>query len=272
MRYGMIGCGSMGGAIVKGAVTSGLTAGSDWFLSGGASRRAADLADAIGANFTADAAAVAREVDVLILGVKPQVQPGVLAEVSGALRGREGRLPIVVSIAAGRTIASIESALGAPAPVVRVMPNVGAEIGASVSGVCAGAHATAEDLQTVVKLFESVGATAVITEDKFGVFSAIAGCSPAWITRLIDALAQAAVAHGLPKAQATAIAAAAVSGTGQLVTAALERGEVPANVVDKVCSPGGTTVAGLLAMEDAGFSRAVRAGVNAAIKRDAELA
>lgn len=140
-----------------------------------------------------------------------------------------------------------------------------------MSGIAANQYVSDEALAEVRAMFDAIGKTALVPEDHFAAFAALAGCSPAWIYRFIDALAQAGVAHGFKKEEATRIVAQAVAGSAQNVLENLPQGLNPQALVDQVCSPAGTTVAGLLAMEDAGFSAAARTAVNAAVARDQEL-
>ncbi|MDO5747873.1 MAG: pyrroline-5-carboxylate reductase [Actinomycetaceae bacterium] len=267
---GLIGCGNMGGAIVSGAVDDGIIKGKDIYLYDLNNDAATTLAKKLGAKACASVGELMEHSHIVILGVKPHQQKAVIDAGGDYLESCD----IFVSIAAGistATIASYHNVL-ANKPIVRVMPNVNALIGKSVSGICANSVASQDDIDAVQQIFDAVGTTHRIPEEYFGVFAALAGCSPAWTYTYIDALAQAAVAHGLPKAQAVAIVAATVEGSAQLMLhEAQENNTVPQVLVDRVCSPGGTTVAGLLAAEDKGMSAAIRAAVNAAVKRDGEL-
>jgi pyrroline-5-carboxylate reductase len=150
-----------------------------------------------------------------------------------------------------------------------VMPNVNAMVGAGMAAVCGNAAATEDQVDAVVGLFETVGSALVLPERLFPVYAAIAGSAPAYAALFVEALARAAVRNGMPKAQATRIAAQTMLGTARTL---LEKGVAPTQLADMVSSPGGTTVAGTVALEDAGFSAAVVRGIQAAVDRDGEIA
>lgn len=274
MRIGFVGSGSMAGAIARGAAHS--AAIDSLMFSDAGSGRAGALADELGGQ-SATNERIAAECDIVVLAVKPYAIREVCTALAPTIAERGG--VCVASLAAGTPIDTLSAALG-DVPIVRVMPNVNAQIGQSMSALCANkaASTTAASFTTngtyldaVRALMNAVGTTLVIDEDKFAVFSALAGCSPAWVFQIIEALARAGVKYGLSKSQATTIAAQAVAGSASLVLDRAEDGIVPAQLIDQVCSPGGTTIAGLLASEEAGLSNALVAAVEAAVQRDGEL-
>jgi len=271
--YGFIGAGNMAGAIVRGAIAAGTDPASIWLTS--AHDSAARLAEKTGARHEPDAEALAAACDVVVLAVKPRVIPAVAARIFDAVADAR---PLVVSIAAGIDLARLESLLPEGARVVRAMPNMAAGVGQSMTALAAGAAAGESDLAAARALMDAVGRTMVIAEEDFPTFVGLAGSSPAFVFTFIDALARAGVLGGIPKAQAVEIAAQAVLGSARAVQVeAAARadggaGRTPADLVDAVCSPGGTTVAGLVAMERAGFSSAVIEAVRAVVAADRELA
>ncbi|WP_122821141.1 pyrroline-5-carboxylate reductase [Varibaculum vaginae] len=267
VKLGVIGVGSMGGAIVRGLLSSGQLQTEDILVFNRTRSRMRALEEQFPLSVAPNAATVAREANYLLLGVKPHMLTPLLDDLGDALAAK----PIVVSVAAGKSLADIAAHLPAKTPIVRVMPNVNAQINQSISGIAANQYVSEKALGEVQEMFDAIGKTALVPEEKFAAFAALAGCSPAWIYRFIDALAQAGVAHGFTKTQATQIVAQAVAGSALNVLHNLPQGLNPQALVDQVCSPAGTTVAGLLAMEDAGFSVATRAAVNAAVARDQEL-
>ena len=270
MTIGFIGAGTMAGAIVRGITAAGVVEAADVVLHDVHAPVAQALADDVGARVAASAEDVVTGCDVVVLAVKPQVLPAVLDE--HATRIAEHR-PLLVSIAAGIPLAAIADRLGgADVPVVRVMPNVNAMIGAGMAAVCGNTAASADDVARVVEIFAAVGQAVELPEKDFATYTAIAGSSPAFVFTFIDALARGAVQGGLPKALATRIAAQAVLGSARMVLERADDGVSPADLVDMVCSPGGTTIAGIVAMEEAGFSPAVVRGVQAVADRDRELA
>ena len=265
MRIGFIGAGNMVSAIVRGAVAAGTPAGHLLLTSkhGSAER----LADQVGAVHVPDAADLVSRSDVLILGLKPYVIPSVLTRLSEAI-GRSK--PLVVSIAAGLTLERLESLLPAGTRVVRT-------VGESMTALAPGRNASAHDLETVRTLMESIGRTVILEEKDFSAFIGLAGSSPALVCAFVDALARAGVMGGIPKALAVQIVAQAVLGTARTVQTEAQRtaegghGRTPADLIDAVCSPGGTSVAGMVALERAGFSDAVVRAFEAIVERDREL-
>lgn len=279
--FGFIGAGNMAGAIVRGVVAAGIgTPGSDdAIMVTSAHDGAARLAQATGASHAASASELAAASDVVVLAVKPHVIPQVLDQVRPTLeeRAAAGSAPLVISIAAGLTVAALESMLPTGTRLVRTMPNMAAAVGQSMTALTAGTHATEADLATAERLMGAVGRTVRIAEKDFSAFIGLAGSSPAFVFTFIDALARAGVLGGIPKAQAVEIVTQAVLGSAATVQAeaatraAGQGGRTPADLVDAVCSPGGTTVAGVVAMEKAGFSTAVIEAFRATVARDREM-
>ena len=213
---------------------------------------------------TADTnAEVAGGCDVLVLAVKPQVLPAVLAELRPHVAPRQ----LVISIAAGVTLKTLADALG-DVRLVRVMPNTPCLVGASASGYAASELATPADLDLVGKLFGAVGKAIAVSEHLLDAVTGLSGSGPAFVYVLIEALADGGVKAGLPRDVAQALAAQTVLGAAKLV---LETGTHPAVLKDAVASPGGTTIAGLHALERAAFRAAAMDAVEAATKRAQEL-
>ncbi|MGK2349382.1 pyrroline-5-carboxylate reductase [Actinomyces sp. W5033] len=272
---GFIGAGSMAGAIVRGAVDAGLTRGPGatrllvTSAHGSAAALAQELADQ-GVEHVAQAPDLVRASDVVVLAVKPHVVPAVLEALRTVLAEHQA---LVVSLAAGLPLARLEALLPEGSRVVRAMPNMAAAVRASMTALAAGSQAGEQDLLLAEGLMGAVGRTTRIAERDFSAFVGLAGSSPAFVLTFIEALARAGVLAGVPKVQAVDIVAQAVLGSALTVQAATraEGGRTPADLVDAVCSPGGTTVAGLVAMERAGFSSAVIEGFRATVARDQEL-
>ncbi len=209
--------------------------------------------------------------DVLVLAVKPQVMAAVLAELRPLLKPRH----LVVSIAAGVTLRTLGEALsgGTVLPagavrLVRVMPNTPCLVGASASGYAAGSAATPDDVALVGQMFGAVGKAFVLPEHLLDAVTGLSGSGPAFIYVLIEALADGGVRVGLPREVAQTLAAQTVFGAAKMV---LETGQHPAALKDAVASPGGTTIAGLHALEQAGFRAALMDAVEAATERSKEL-
>lgn len=270
MTVGFIGTGNMATAIVRGMIAGAFCSPDEIVVFDPDAAKREALAAELGVRAAESNEALVEASDVVVLAVKPQVLPLVLAPLAAQIADRRR---VVVSIAAGTTLAKLESLLTvgdaeAGAPVVRVMPNVNAMIGAGMAAVCGNTAASTEDVAFVVAMFTSVGAAIELPESQFSTYTAIAGSSPAFAYLFIDSLARAAVAAGMGKDLATAIAAQTVLGSAKMV---LESEKSPWDLIDTVCSPGGTTVAGLLALEDRGFLSTVAHGVAATIARDQEM-
>ena len=264
--YGFIGAGNMAGAIVDGLIASGHSGGTTvWSAHDSASA----LAARTGVRLAPSAEELVGTSDVVILAVKPHVIPVVLAPLQDALAARK---PLVVSVAAGLTTTRLESLLPDGTRVVRAMPNMAAAIRESMTALTAGAAASEKDLELAASLMSRVGRTMVLDEKNFSAFTALAGSSPAFIFTFIEALARGGVDAGLPKARAVEIVTQALLGSASMERRAEDgTGRTLADLLDTACSPGGTTVAGLIAMEGAGFSPAVIEAVRAAIARDRAL-
>ncbi len=209
-------------------------------------------------------AAVASACDVLILAVKPQVLPAVMSELRPALKPTH----LIISIAAGLTLKSLAAGLGEQARIVRVMPNTPCLVGASATGYAANSAASAEDVELVGKLFGAVGTAYRLPEHLLDAVTGLSGSGPAYVYVLIEALADGGVRCGLPREIAQKLAAQTVFGAAKMV---LSSELHPAALKDAVASPGGTTIAGLHALERAGFRAAAMDAVEAATWRAQEL-
>ena len=257
----LIGAGAMGGAILKGALEAGLWLASDVDVMVKRPEHAQELSNTFGvATYTVlpDCSTY----DCIVLGVKPQVLPSVLAQMDSVKAGTT-----LISIAAGVPLAKLETALG-QGHWYRVMPNTPAAVGLGMSAICVGSQATEKETKAVQALFDGVGQTAIVSEQDLDRMSTIAGCGPGYLAVVLDALADAGVRIGLPRSLAIQCAAQTMYGTGAW---AVQTGLHPAILRDQVTSPGGTTIAGIAAMEDKGLRAAIQAGVVAALKRNEEL-
>ncbi|WP_159624766.1 pyrroline-5-carboxylate reductase [Actinomyces sp. zg296] len=269
--YGFIGAGNMAGAIVRGAISAGIAPASLLVTSAHGSAKA--LAEDTGAGHVPDSAALTRRLgaeDVLVLAVKPQVLPGVVEGIAPVLAERS---PLVLSIAAGLTLSRLTALLPDGARVVRAMPNMAAGVGASMTALAAGPGVDETAMAPVRALMGAVGRTVELEDKDFSAFVGLAGSSPAFVLTLIEALSRAGVLGGIPKSTAVEIVTQAVLGSALAAQAgsAAEPPRTPADLIDAICSPGGTTIAGLTAMERAGFSDAVVRAFEATVARDREL-
>ena len=209
--------------------------------------------------------AVAQRSDVIFLAVKPDVIPAVLAEIGAAV---VARCACVVSIAAGVSLGSLEAALPGGAKVVRVMPNLPALVSQSAAGFCLGTHATKKDSERVRMLLSTVGCAEEVPEKLMDAVTGLSGSGPAFGFLMVEALADGGVRAGLPRPIAQNLAAQTLKGAAEMV---LKTGKHPGLLKDQVCSPGGTTIAGVEALENSGFRASAISAVTAAAKRSAEL-
>lgn len=265
MRIGFIGCGNMGSAILKGILNAKEADEQQIYIYDRFAPAAEKLTAQYAVNLCADEKAVAQHSDILFLAVKPNVLADVLAAINESLKSCD---PLLVSIAAGKTTDYIASCLQRPCRIVRVMPNINALAGEAISAVCAGKAASSADLDAVAALMETNGKVLKLDETMFAQFGVLGGCSPAFVYMFIDALARAGVKHGMKKSDALKIAAQSVYGSAKMI---LEANEHPWELVDKVCSPGGTTIEGVLSLKKDGFESAVQNAVDAAIEKDSKL-
>lgn len=203
--------------------------------------------------------------DFIVLSVKPQVLPSVLSQLINHL----SKDKTLISIAAGLTLSDLKHLADSEnQPIIRVMPNINAQIGQSTSEIVKNEFVDDSADEIAQEIFKAVGSVHEIAEKDFSTFAAIAGSSPAFIYMFIDAMARAGVLRGLPKDQATAIVSETVKASAEML---LKSGENPWSLVDKVSSPGGTTVAGVVSLEQNHFGGTVIDAISATIEREKYL-
>ncbi|WP_438354176.1 pyrroline-5-carboxylate reductase [Microbacterium sp. CJ88] len=265
----ILGAGSMGGAVLRGVVRSGLS--STVTVTNRTAGKAAELADLPGVTSVAlatdpvgntDAAASA---DLVLIGVKPAMVPDLLREIAPVLRPGT----IVVSLAAGVTIATFASILGDDVSVLRSMPNTPALVGRAVTGLAAGPTVTVGDLATVRRLFETVGAVVEVPESQIDALSTISGSGPAYVFLLIEELTKAAVGKGFAETEARLMAEQTFIGAAALLDAS---GEDPAELRRRVTSPKGTTEKAIEVLQAARLDTVFAEATDAALARAKELA
>jgi pyrroline-5-carboxylate reductase len=263
-KIAFLGTGNMAEALVKGILRGGAATPSEIVCAEPREERRKEIERLYGVKAIASNLEAAAAADVVILSVKPQILDPVLDEVAPAVDGRK----VILSIAAGVPIARIAARLPAGTRIVRSMPNTPALVGAGAAALSGGPHATAEDVALAVRLLEAVGTAVVVAEPLLDAVTGLSGSGPAFVYLFVEALADGGVKAGLPRAEALQLAAQTVLGAARLV---LESGEHPGRLKDQVTSPGGTTIAGVHALEKAGFRGAVIDAVEAAAKRSREL-
>lgn len=263
-RVGFIGAGQMATALAKGFLAAGILTPDHLFAADAYPAAAEKFHAATGVRPLSGNVTVVEASDVVFLAVKPQQLAGVLRELAPVL----GPDRLVVSIAAGVTLATLEAGLGAARRVIRVMPNTPSLVGAGAAAYALGSHATAADGKLVETLLGTVGLCLPVTETQLDAVTGLSGSGPAFVYQFIEALSDGGVRAGLPRDLATKLAAQTVLGAAQMV---LTTGQHPGPLKDAVTSPGGTTIAGLHALEQGGLRGVVMNAVTAAWLRSKEL-
>ncbi|MDR0889183.1 MAG: pyrroline-5-carboxylate reductase [Oscillospiraceae bacterium] len=263
-KIGFIGIGNMGGTLAK---TAAQAVGAERLLVSDRSMElAGKFADAVGCT-PCENTALAAQARYIFLGVKPQVMGAVLGEIAPILAGREDRF-VLVSMAAGLSVAQICEMAGGAYPVIRIMPNTPAAVGCGMIVYCANQEVSEREVSAFLELLAPAGRLETLPEALIDAASAVSGCGPAFGYLFIEALADGAVACGLPRQAAQTYAAQTVLGAAQMV---LSSGAHPGALKDAVCSPGGSTIAGVHALEKSAFRAAAQEAVLAAYKRTVEL-
>ena len=279
MKLGFIGGGKMAAALIKGVLKSGVCKPEDITVSDIHAPSADKLRSETGVTLAASNTEVVSASDVIVLAVKPADALAALQSITsqqmessmrwawqGGGSGKDGKL--LISIVAGLSIASLEKAAGGKLRVIRVMPNTPALVLAGASAFATGTQATDEDAETARKIFGGVGLALQVKESLLDAVTGLSGSGPAYVYTVIEALADGGVLMGLPRELALQLAAKTVSGAAEMV---LQGGLHPAVLRDQVASPGGTTIAGIEALEAGGLRASLIAAVRAAAERSAAL-
>lgn len=259
MKYGFIGCGNMGSAIAKA-----LAKATTDFAITDRSGRAIALAADIPCGYLS-AVEIAEQCDRIFLGVKPYVMQDVLKPLQPILQEKK---PLLITMAAGLTTAQIAEFAGGEIPVIRIMPNTPVSIGKGLTQYCVNDLVDKELLKDFLYDMRFSGKMDALEEKLIDAGSAVSGSGPAFVYMFIEALADGAVSCGIPRAKALEYAAATVIGAGELVLAS---GQHPGALKDAVCSPMGSTIAGIRALENHGFRAAAMEAVIATYNRNKEL-
>ena len=249
MKLGFIGTGNMAGAIMGGIIQKGIfrpeqIIGAD--ISEAGRRKAKET---YGIEVTEDNRKAAAA-EVLILSVKPQFYVDAIAEIRDCIRDDQ----LVITIAPGKTLSWLEEQFGKRVKIVRTMPNTPALVGEGMTAACVNQYVTEEEKAYALKILDSFGKVELVPEHLIDAVVAVSGSSPAYVFMFIEAMADAAVAEGMPRTQAYEFAAQAVYGSAKMV---LETGKHPGELKDMVCSPAGTTIEAVRILEKKGFRSAV---------------
>lgn len=261
MKLGFIGCGNMANAMMGGIVKNGVCAPADILMSDPTVEKLEKAKAAYGVQTTQENTAAVQFADVVVLAVKPQFYAEVIAEIKELVRPEQ----LIITIAPGKTLAWLAEQFGKPVRLVRTMPNTPALVGEGITAACPNEQVPQQALDDALKILGSFGKAEVIPERLMDAVVAVSGSSPAYVFLFIEAMADAAVAEGMPRAQAYTFAAQAVLGSAKMV---LETGKHPGELKDMVCSPAGTTIEAVRVLEEKGF----RSSVIEAMKACAEKA
>ncbi len=263
MKIGFIGLGNMASAMIGGILGKGLYKSTELTGSSKTEETARKIAEKYGIETSTDNRKTARDADVIILAVKPVFFAEVIDEIRDIVTG-SGADKLVISIAAGKTIAWIEEQFGAPIRLARCMPNTPAMVGEGCTCVCLKDDVSDDDKSLVMAIMNSFGKASILPERLMNAFIGVAGSSPAYVFMFIEAMADGAVAAGMPRTQAYEFAAQSVLGSAKLM---LETGMHPAQLKDMVCSPAGTTIEAVKTLEEKGFRGAVIDAVEACVDK-----
>lgn len=250
MKIGFIGCGNMASAMIGGILKNGVFQKEEIIVSNLTEEGSRKSREKLGVVTTMDNREVVKNAKIIILAVKPQFYEEVISEVKDLFTPEH----MVIGIAPGKTLAWLEEKCGQPLKIVRLMPNTPAQAGEGMTGACINEKVTEGDLEQVLAITNSFGCTEVVPERLMDAVGAVSGCSPAYVFMFIEAMADAAVAQGMPRKQAYRFAAQAVLGSAKLV---METGLHPGELKDMVCSPAGSTIEGVRTLERLGFRSAV---------------
>lgn len=267
LPIGFLGAGNMGGAILDGLLDKSFIAAENVGASA-RDRKKLERFCSLRGIAALDNATLVRKCPILVIGLKPAMFGSVLPDLAPLI---QKHTKLVISIAAGLSLDNIGCIVGSDMPLARAMPNINARIGQSMTGVCYNNAVSAADRAYVLDLFSCVGKAIDVPEENFSIFSALAGASPAYVFMFIEALAKAGVKDGMTKADATVAAAQAVLGSAQYLLDQLGEGRHPMALADSVCSPGGTTIAGVSVLEQRAFTGIVMDAALATARRDKEL-
>lgn len=263
MSIGFIGCGNMASAIIKGIINTNTIDERDINVFDVYSPAIDNIKSKYNINALDNEIEIAKNSDAIILAVKPNVLSSVLEKISDYISDK-----LIISIAAGKKIEFIASFLKSNTAIIRVMPNINATVGEAISAYAANEFATNKDKQLVESILKGIGDCIYLDEAQFPIFGVLGGCSPAFVYMFIEELARAGVQNGMKKDVALKVATQSVLGSAKMI---MESDEHPYQLVDKVCSPGGTTIEGVTSLQADGFEKAIHNAVNKAFEKDSRL-
>lgn len=250
MKLGFIGAGNMAQAIISGIINNGIFSKDEIIASAATKETITKVAEKYGIRTTLDNREAAKA-GILFLAVKPAVYKHVIDEIKD-VKADDGQ--IIITIAAGKSLEWVGNAFGGQRKIIRTMPNTPALVGEGITAVCPNSSITEEELGMVLNLLRSFGKAEVVKESMMDAVVAVSGSSPAYVFMFIEAMADAAVAEGMPRKQAYQFAAQSVLGSARML---LETGKHPGELKDMVCSPAGTTIEAVRVLEKTGFRSSI---------------
>lgn len=263
-KLGFIGCGNMGKAMIGGILKAKIFSPENIMVADIDENNLSEAKKAYNINITTKNTDVAKIADILILSIKPNIYSKVIDEIKDYIKDDV----IIVTIAAGINLQKTEQLFGRQIKIIRAMPNTPALVGEGMTALCPNSKVSKQELQDIINIFESFSKTEVVKETLMNIVTSIAGSSPAYVYMFIEAMADGAVLDGMPREQAYKFAAQTVLGSAKMV---LETGLHPGQLKDMVCSPGGTTIAAVAALEKEGFRNAVISAVKACTRKSIEM-
>lgn len=260
MKIGFVGCGNMATAIIKGIIKKQIIEAENIIASAKTQATLERVQGELGIKVSLDNLEVVKNSDIVVLAVKPQYYQEVIGQIKDTVTDNQ----IIISIAPGKTLAWLQECFGKDVKLVRTMPNTPALVGEGMTGACRNSSVTDAEYETVLQILGSFGEVETIPENLMDVCVSVSGSSPAYIYILIEAMADGAVADGMPRAQAYKFAAQSVLGSAKMV---LETGRHPGELKDQVCSPGGTTMEAVRVLEEKGFRSSVIEAMKACVRK-----
>ena len=261
---GFIGTGNMGQAMIGGMIKSGAFGTMKIMVNDLDKQKLDSIRENPEIEIAENLEILVRRSDIIVLAVKPNAYDDVMESIKGYITDKK----VIVTIAAGKSIASMESILGSQTKVVRSMPNTPALVGEGMSVLCCNKNVSQLELNDVKLIFESFGKVEILEESAIDVVIGISGSSPAYVFMFIEAMADAAVLHGMSRVTAYKLASQAVLGSAKMV---LETGKHPGELKDMVCSPGGTTIEAVAELEKLGLRNSIIKGVTRAIEKSVQM-
>ena len=265
MSIGFIGCGNMASAIICGIIDNEAVKAEEVNVFDVYAPATDSIKAKYNINVFGNEEEIVKNSDTVVLAVKPNVLSSVLKKIDGALGNKD---TLLISIAAGKSTEFIANELTHDNRIIRVMPNINAKVSEAICAYTANAKATDDDKSLTEKIFSAVGKIIYLEENYFPLFGVLGGCTPALAYMFIDELARAGVKNGMKKDVALKISAQAVLGSAKMI---LESNEHPYELIDKVCSPGGTTIEAVTSLQESGFNSAIHKAVDKAVEKDSKL-